>query len=99
MATMQDLYNQKKDLAANQGGPDASKVDANLSIDQTPYSAGTNIAGGKGPDEAGITAAEGASINSPGNRYGFQGAVIGGGSTYLPNGYSDAKLYSSTNPR
>jgi hypothetical protein len=111
MATMLELYETKKGVAANLGGPDATIVDAKKfgtkgtpgvgfsSGDQTPYSAGNNINGGKAADEAGIGAAEGASVVSPGNRYGFQGAAIGGGTTFLPNGWSDAKLYGASNPR
>jgi hypothetical protein len=111
MATMLELYESKKDVASNQGGPAATIVDAKKfgikgtpgtgfsSGDQTPYSAGTDSKGGKGPDEAGISAAEGSSVVSPGNRYGFQGAAIGGGTTFLPNGWSDAKLYGASNPR
>jgi hypothetical protein len=96
---MQDLYNAKKDLPFNQGGPDASKVDANLAIDQIPYSAGENINGGKAPDVGAIDGAAEFSVVSPGNRYGFQGAAIGAGTTYLPNGWSDTKKYGESNPQ
>jgi hypothetical protein len=99
MATMLELYESKKSLAANQGGPDSAKVDANISIDQIPYSIGENKNGGKAPDVGAIDGAAEFSVVSPGNRYGFQGATIGGGTTNLPNGWNDTNLYGASNPQ
>lgn len=85
MATIQDLYNSKKSLSFDQGGPDAAKVDQNLSIDQTPYSDGTNKQGSGQADAKGIEAVEAASSYSAGNRYGYQKAALGGGYIEWPN--------------
>jgi len=110
MATILELYNSKKDLPQRQGGPDAAVVDAKkfgdakgvpgkgyYSGDATPYSTGVDKGGAKAADEAGISAAEGSSVVSPGNRYGYSDAVLGGGSTYLPNGWTDIKKYGGLN--
>jgi hypothetical protein len=79
MATIKELYDKNKDLSQKQGGPEAASVDANLAIDQIPYSAGENINGGKAADVGAIDKAADFSVISPGNRYGFQGADIGAG--------------------
>ncbi|MFM1757285.1 MAG: hypothetical protein RL621_2282 [Bacteroidota bacterium] len=87
MATILDLYNKNKTLSQREGGPDASVIDAKKfgtkgtpgvgfsSGDQTPYSVGTNIGGGKAADIAAIDAV------ANGNRYGIPGENIGGGIT------------------
>jgi hypothetical protein len=114
MATMLELYEKNKNLPFNRvngSGPDAAVVDAKKfgtkgtpgvgfsSGDQTPYSTGTDKGGAKAPDVAALGAAEGSSVVSPGNRYGYSDAAIGGGSVYLKNGWTDAKLYGDSKPR
>lgn len=100
MATMLELYEQKKNLPAIDNRIlDLGKVDASKAKDLTPMSQGNDAKGNKNPDEAGIGKLETNSESSPGNRYGIAKATLGGGSEFLTNGYTDAKTYTSTNPR
>ncbi len=96
MSKILELYNaQEKAL-----GVDTIKVGASYnnlpggyySGDATPYSLGTGMAGKKDIDEAGLKAVE--KLKAAGNRY--QIGEFGGGSSYLKNGYTDAKPYGKT---
>lgn len=90
-----DLYNANKATKATEGGPEVAKVDAGMQKDKTPYSTGIDASGPKEIDEAGVSKVEGLSTYSPGNRYGFQGAALGGGSKYV-GGFTDTSLYSNS---
>jgi hypothetical protein len=99
MPTIEELYNEKKDT----GGFDnpQPKIIAGASFnnlpggyysgDQTPYSLGTGYAGQKDIDEEGLKKVE--TLNAAGNRYGA--GEFGGGSSFLKNGYTDKKKYST----
>lgn len=88
MATkIKELYDKNASLEAGLGGPDAPKVDANLNIDQTPYSTGTNKAGAGQPDEDGMNTVLNRPLNPyKGNRYGLN---VGGTSIGDVAGYKE----------
>lgn len=93
--TISDLYSTWNKTSYGVGGPDATKVDESLSKDKTPLSLGINAGGSKDIDESALNILEAKSKYSPGNRYGFQDAALGGGSRFA-KGYKDSKTYTST---
>jgi hypothetical protein len=90
MPTIEELYNEKKDTGGLDN-PQPAIIAGNQSKDQTPYSLGTGYSGKKDIDEDGLKAVE--KINAKGNRY--QVGEFGGGSSFLKNGYTDKKKYST----
>lgn len=93
--TISDLYSTNNKIIHKDGGPDATKVDASLTKDKTPLSLGIGAGGSKDIDEPALNMLEARSKYSPGNRYGFQDAALGGGSRFA-KGYKDSKTYTST---
>ena len=89
--TILELYAEQKDGGWEEGKPAAALVDANKTNDKTKYSVGIDFSGTKNADDKAIAAIEKSS--KIGNRYGLANATIGGGSSYLKNGYTDAKPY------
>jgi len=89
--TILELYNEQKSGGWQEGKPAADLVDANKAKDKTKYSVGIDFSGTKNADDKAIAAFEN---NSPTkNRYGLAGGTIGGGSSYLKNGYTDTTPY------
>ena len=89
--TILELYNEQKSGDWQEGKPAAELVDANKAKDKTKYSVGIDFSGTKNADDKAIAAFE--AITPAKSRYGIAGGQIGGGSSYLKNGYTDAKPY------
>jgi hypothetical protein len=89
--TILELYDEQKAGGWEEGKPAAALVDANKANDKTKYSVGVDFSGTKDADDKAITAFE--KISPAGNKYGLAGAQLGGGSSYLKNGYTDVKPY------
>jgi hypothetical protein len=87
--TILELYEEQKAGGWEEGKPAAALVDAEKAKDKTKYSVGIDFSGTKDADDKALTAFEA----EKGNRYGLTGAQIGGGSSYLKNGYNDTKPY------
>jgi hypothetical protein len=95
MPTIEELYKEQQSALG------VDKIAAGASFnnlpggyysgDQTPYSLGTGYSGKKDIDEDGLKAVE--KTNAKGNRY--QVGEFGGGSSFLKNGYTDKKKYST----
>jgi hypothetical protein len=89
--TILELYEEQKAGGWEEGKPAAALVDAEKAKDKTKYSVGIDFSGTKDADDKAIAAFE--KISPAGNKYGLAGADIGGGSSYLKNGYNDTKPY------
>ena len=89
--TILELYQAQKSGDWQEGKPAAELVDANKNKDKTKYSVGIDFSGTKTADDKAIAAFE--AITPAKSRYGLAGGQIGGGSSYLKNGYTDAKPY------
>jgi hypothetical protein len=89
--TILELYAEQKAGGWEEGKPAAALVDANKANDKTKYSVGIDFSGTKSADDKAIAAFE--AISPAKSRYGIAGGQIGGGSSYLKNGYTDAKPY------
>ena len=87
--TILELYEEQKAGGWEEGKPAAALVDAEKAKDKTKYSVGIDFSGTKDADDKALSAFE----TEKGNRYGLAGAAIGGGSSYLKNGYNDTKPY------
>jgi hypothetical protein len=89
--TILELYKDTEKLNWNSGNPDASIVDGYKNKDKTPYTVGVDFSGTKDADDKALAAFEKASPVAGGNRYVM--GPIGGGSSNLSRGWSDAKPY------
>ena len=89
--TILELYEEQKAGGWEEGKPAAALVDAEKAKDKTKYSVGIDFSGTKDADDKAIAAFE--KISPAGNKYGLAGADIGGGSSYLKNGYTDTTPY------
>ena len=89
--TILELYAEQKSGDWQEGKPSAELVDANKNKDKTKYSVGIDFSGTKAADDKAIAAFE--AITPAKSRYGLAGGQIGGGSSYLKNGYTDTKPY------
>jgi hypothetical protein len=89
--TILELYEDQKAGGWEEGKPAAALVDANRTKDKTKYSVGVDFSGTKDADDKAIAAYE--KTTPAGNKFGLAGAQLGGGSSFLKNGYTDTKPY------
>ena len=89
--TILELYKEQKSGDWQEGKPAAELVDANKANDKTKYSVGIDFSGTKVADDKAIAAFE--AVTPAKSRYGIAGGQLGAGSSYLKNGYTDAKPY------